>query len=73
MIYTETVDVSSSDYKCGSCKLYIVQFVVFLVTSLIISTVLIYFHLYLKESNDQLYLKKDYLRIKFNPRTQTTI
>ena len=30
-----------SDYKCGSCTLYIVLFVVFLVTSVIISVVLI--------------------------------
>ena len=73
MIYDETVNVSSSDYKCGSCTLCIVSFVVFLVTSVIISAVLIYVHWYLKESNDQLYLKKDNVRIKLNPSTQTTI
>ena len=73
MIYNKTVNVSSSDYKCGSCTLYIVLFVVFLVTRVIISAVFIYFHWYLKESNDQLYLNKDNVRIKLNPITQTTI
>ena len=73
MIYNETLNVSLSDYKCGSCTLYIVLFVVFLVTSVIISAVFIYFHWYLKKSNDQLYLAKDNVRIKFNPSTQTTI
>ena len=58
MIYNETINVSSSDYKSGSCTLDIVLFVAFLVMSVIISTVFIYFHWYLKESNDQLYLKR---------------
>ena len=71
MIYNKTVNVSSSDCKCGLP--YIVLFVVFLVTSVIISAVLIYCHWYLKESNDQLYFKKDNVRIKFNPNTQTII
>ena len=73
IIYNETLNVSLSDYKCGSCTLYIVLFAVFLVKSVIISAVFIYFPWYLKESNDQLYLKKDVVRIKFNPSTQTTI
>ena len=73
MIYNEIVNVSSSDYKCGSCTLYIILFIVFLVTSEIISSVFIYFYWYLKESNDQLYLKNDNVRIEFNPVTQTTI
>ena len=73
MIYNEAVNVSSSDYKCGFCTLYIVLFVVFLVASVIISAVFIYFYLYLKESNDQLCLKKDNVCIEFNPVTQTTI
>ena len=72
MIYNETLNVSLSDYKCGSCTLYIGLFVVFLLTSVIISAVFIYFHWYLKESHDQLYLKKDTVRIKFNRSTQTT-
>ena len=58
VIYNGTVNVSSSDYKCGSCTLYIVLFAVFLTASVIISSVFIYFHWYLKESNDQLYLKR---------------
>ena len=73
MIYNETINVSSSDYKCGSCTLYIVSFVVFLVTSVIISAVFISFYWYLKENNDQLCLKKDNVCIKFNPSTQTPI
>ena len=44
MIYNENLDVKSlNDYKCGSCTLYIVLFVVFLVTS-VISSVFIYFY-----------------------------
>ena len=44
-----TVNVSSSHYKCGSCTLYIVLFVVFLVTSVVISAVFIYFYWYSKK------------------------
>ena len=44
IIYNETLNVSLSDYKCGSCTLYIVLFVVFLVTSTVISTVFICFY-----------------------------
>ena len=49
MIYNETSNVSLSDYKCGSCALYIVLFVVFLIASVIISSTFIYFHWYLKK------------------------
>ena len=55
MIYNENVNVSSSDYKCDSCILYIVLFAVFLVTSVTGSAVFISFHWYLKESNDQVF------------------
>ena len=58
VIYNQTVNVSSSNYKCGSCTLYIVFFAVFSETSVIISAVFIYFSWYLKESNDQLCFKK---------------
>ena len=70
IMYNETVNVSLGDYKCGSCTLYIVSFVVFLVTSVTISAVFIYFHWYLKESNDQLCLKKDNIRVKVNQSIQ---
>ena len=78
MIYNETLNALSSDCKCGSCRVYIVLFAVFLTTRVIISSVFIYFHWYLKESDDQLYLKKMFVlnlnvRIEFNPITQTTI
>ena len=84
IIYNETVNVSLSVYKCGSCILYIVLFVVYLVASVIISAVFVYlasviisavfyFHWYLKESNDQLCLKEDNVHIKFNPSIQTTV
>ena len=49
MIYNETLNVSLSDYKCNSCTLYIVLFVVFLVTSTVISIVFIYFYWYSKK------------------------
>ena len=64
MIYNETLNVSLSDYKCNSSTLYIVLLVIFLVRSIVISTVFIYF---------LCYLKKDNVRIKFYPCTQTTI
>ena len=35
MIYNETLNVSLSDYKCGSCTLCVVLFVVFLVVPLL--------------------------------------
>ena len=50
MIFNETLNVSLSDYKCGSCTLYIALFVVYLVTSTIISTVFIYFYWYSRSS-----------------------
>ena len=46
MIYNETLDrIPLNDYKkvCGSCTLYIVLFVVFLVASAVIGTVFIYY------------------------------
>ena len=43
-IYNKTLNVSLSDYKRGSCTLYIVLFIVFLVTSAIISDAFIYFY-----------------------------
>ena len=47
MIYNETLNtILLNDYECGSCTLYIVLFVVFLVTSLVISTAFIYFNWY---------------------------
>ena len=45
IIYNETLNVSLNVYKkVGNCKLYIVLFVVFLVTRTVISTVFIYFY-----------------------------
>ena len=49
MIYNEILNtISLNDCKnvCGSCTLYIVLFVVFLVTSTVISSVFIYFYWY---------------------------
>ena len=44
MICNETLNaIPSNDYECDSCTLYIVFFVVFLVTSTVISTIFIYF------------------------------
>ena len=50
MIYKETLNVSLSDYKCNSCTLYIVLFVIFLVTSIVISAAFIYFYWYSKKN-----------------------
>ena len=68
MLHNETLDVVPlNDYKkvCNSCTICIVLFAVFFITSTYISSIFIYFHWYLK--------KKDNVRIKFNPGTQTTI
>ena len=67
MIYNETFDeIPLNDYKkvCGSCALYVVLFVMFLVINTVISAVFVYFYWY---------SKKDNVRMKFNPGTQTTI
>ena len=55
MAYNETLNVSLSDYKCGSCTLCTVLFAVFLVTSTVISTVFIYFHWYSKKNITNFY------------------
>ena len=49
MVYNGTVNASLRDYKCNSCTLYIALFVVILVTSIVISSVLIYIHWHLKK------------------------
>ena len=52
MIYDENLNtVQLNDYKkvCGSCTLYIVLFVLFLVTSTVISKVFIYYYWYSKK------------------------
>ena len=49
---------------CNSRIIYIVLFAVFFIASICISSVFIYFHWC---------LKKDNVRVKFNPSTQTTI
>ena len=54
MFYNETLDVIPSDvYKkvCSSCMVYIVLFVAFLITSIYICCVFIYFYWYLKKDN----------------------
>ena len=63
MIYNETLNtISSNDYKCSSCTLYIVSFAVFLVTIVIVGTVFVCFYWYLKKEDNV-------SRIKFNPNT----
>ena len=49
MVYRKTFNVSIGDYKCGSCTPYIVLFVVILVIGVIIGSVFIYCHWYLKK------------------------
>ena len=55
MVYNETLNVSLSDYKCNSCTLYIVLFVIFLVTSRVIGTVFVYFYWYSKKKVTNFY------------------
>ena len=66
-IYNETLNTISSNDSlsdCVSCTPYIVIFAVFLVTSLIIGSVFLYFYWYSKKYN---------IRFKFNPRIETAI
>ena len=52
MLYNETLDVISFNvYKkvCSSCMVYIVLFVVFLITAISICCVFVYFYWYLKK------------------------
>ena len=48
-IYNKTLNVTSSN-DCASCTLYVVLFVVFLSTSVIISGVFVYLHWYKKKT-----------------------
>ena len=67
MIYNETFDqIPLIFYKkvCGFCTVYIVLFVIYLVISTVISAVFVCFYWY---------SKKDNVRFKFNPGTETTI
>ena len=72
MIYNGTLNtvplnaIPLNDYRnvYNSCRIYIVLFVIFLIISIIISSVFIYFHWYLKRDN---------IYVTFNANTQTTI
>ena len=57
MIYNGTLNTK----VCNSCTIYIVLFVIFLIISISISSVFLYFHWY---------LKKDNIHVKFNTNTQ---
>ena len=59
MIYNENLKTK----VCNSCTIYIVLFVTFLIRSISISSILIFFHLY---------LKKDDIYFKFNINIQAT-
>ena len=60
-------NVNLNDYKdaCGSCAVCIVLFAVFLIISIRISSVLIYFYWYLKNNNTGV--------VNINPNIETTI
>ena len=72
MLYNKTLDIISSNaiplnvFKKlrNSCTIYIVLFAIFFITNICIDRAFIYFHWY---------FKKDNVRAKFNPGTQTTI
>ena len=55
MIYNEALNVSLIDDKYNSCTLYIVLFAIFFMTSVIISSVLIYFRWYFKKTITNFY------------------
>ena len=65
MLYNETLNSIPLNAKVSnSCTIYIVLCVIFLIISMSISSVFIYFHWY---------LKKDNACVKFSPSTQITI
>ena len=55
MVYNETFNVSVGDYKCRSCTLYILLFVVILVGRVIIHSVFIYLYWYSKKDITNFY------------------
>ena len=66
MLYDETLNVTPLNvYKkvCSSYMVYIVLFVVFLITSLCTCCVFIYFHWYLKKDNISTNFSVGYLNI----------
>ena len=66
MLYNETLDVIPLNvYKkvCSSCMKYIVLLVVFLITSICICCVFIYFYWYLKKDNMNTNFSVGYLNI----------
>ena len=66
MLYNETLDVIPLNvYKevCSSCMVYIVLFVAFLITSICICCVFIYFYWYLKKDNIGTNFSVGYLNI----------
>ena len=58
---------TTSSSACVSCTPYIVLFAVFLVTSVIIGAVFVYFYWHSKKDIVRQYLKKNNVSIKFNP------
>ena len=67
MMYNETLNtIPLIDHKkmCNSCTICILLFSIFLIISIGISSVFIYFHWYIRKVN---------IPVKFNPNTQTKI
>ena len=59
-----TLPENENKYKCSSCTLYIVLFLILFTINVGIVTYFVYFHWY---------LKKDIPRVEFGTRTQTAI
>ena len=59
-----TLVKNENKYKCNSCTLYIVLFLILFTINVGIGAYFVYFHWY---------LKKDVTRVEFDTRTQTTI
>ena len=61
---TGLVEITSNEYKCSSCTLYILLFSIIVIVKIGIDSYFLYFHWY---------FKKDVACVKFGDRTQTTI
>ena len=72
-LYNETLNTILSNDSlsdCVSCTPYIVLLAVFLITSVIIGGVFVYFYWYSEKDNIRWYLRKNNVCVDFNPITE---
>ena len=70
--YDHSIPLNDHKKIPSYCTIYIILFVIFLIINICISSVFLYFHLYIKKTTFLLPIS-DNIAVKFNPNTQTTI